>query len=558
MRAAVVLLAYAACAVAFTFPLAFHALDSLPDHDIDVRVAVWTQWWFGKAAFGPETLGHTSYLFHPEGLDLTAHSEAPLTSAIAVLLRPLVGEIGAFNLSMLLLFPIGGWGMYLLARDLTGRPGPSFVAGLVWAFAPYHLTQALAHPSLAAVQGLPFQTFFLRRVTAGRGAGSAALAGIAIASSFASGLQIGILAVLAAAAQVLATLVTSARSRTRPVRTGFVLAAVVAAALTLPVVAPQIAGWRGRAESDRLLVNERLTGQTDALAWLTPPRYHPLLGPAVAPVYERFAKNRQWMPYLGLVPLALALFAAVRIRGARPWLAAAGAIAVCALGARLRVAGAVLEALPLPYALVDGIPPFSLLRSADRFNLLLPLPLAALVALALAQLRFRHAATTAAALIAFEFLCVPLPLVAAYPESEALARLADPGERGAILDLPLGRQPSKHWMLLQTRHGRPIAEGMAARTPPEAYRFLSSVPLVVWFARDDAAEPAEPAADFRRLAEVGIARIVVHTEHASAADLARFSRFLGDQPDFEDAHLRVYDTARLARSAPLTPPARPG
>jgi hypothetical protein len=543
-----VLLAYGACTLLFTYPIAFEASAALPDHDPDVATAVWTQWWFRQAALGPERLHHTRYLFHPDGLDLTGHSHSPLSSALAALLVPVVGEIGAFNLSSLLVFPIGGWGMFLLARELTRRRGASFVAGLVWAFAPYHVTQALAHPSLASVEWLPFQVLFLRRALRGGGWRPAALAGLSTALTLASGLQLGLLAGLAAAAQLSAALLVRPEARTARVLRDVGIAALVATCLATPLVWPVFQGWSSRANPERLVIEERLTGQTDALAYLMPPRYHPLLGGLVQPVYQRFAKNRQWMPYLGLVPLSLASFAALRVRAARPWLVGGALLVVCALGARLRLAGAVLESVPLPYALVDGWTPLALLRSSDRFNLLVPLPLAAVVALALARHPRAWPAAVGAALVGFEYLCAPVPMARAYPDSTILTSLSDANDRTAILDLPMGRQASMRSMLLQTAHGRPLVEGMAARTPPEAYRFLRSLPLLRYLARRKAPDPPDRLGDLRRMAEAGVGLVVVHLGDAPNRDLERWLRVLDDLPSSKDEHFLVFDVRRLPRT----------
>ncbi len=540
------LLAYGACTLLFTYPIAFEVLEQLPDHDADVKAAVWTNWWFRRAALGPEPLDYTRYLFHPDGLDLTGHSHSPLPSAIAALLRPLAGEVGAFNFTSLAVFPLGGLGMYLLAYELTRRRAASFVAGLIWAFAPYHVTQSLAHPSLAAVAGLPFQVLFLRRALAGGGWRPAGLAGLSFGLTLACGLQLGVLAALAAAVQVSATLVTHPGARNLHVVLDLGIAALVASVLAAPLVLPRLHGWSARADPEALLLEERLTGQTDALAYVLPPRGHPLFGPAVGRFYPRFVKNRQWMPYLGFAPLALALFAALRVRAARPWLLGAAVLIVCALGARLRCAGHVFESLPLPYAFVDRWAPLTLLRSSDRFNLLVPLPLASVAALALARHRRAWPAAVAAGIIGFEFLCAPVPMTRAYPDSQVLAALGTSTDRTAILDLPMGRQASKHWMLLQTSHGRPIVEGMAARTPPEAYRFIRSLPLLQYLARRDGADPPDPRGDLRQLADAGVGQVVVHLEHAPAADLARWVRVLGDRPSVRDDHFLVYDVRGLA------------
>ena len=71
------------------------------------------------------------------------------------------------------------------------------------------------------------------------------------------------------------------------------------------------------------------------------------------PLYENFVKNRAWMPYLGIVPLLLAVWGALRQkRRALPWVAIGLFSFVMALGPFLRVNGVELTNIPLPYALI--------------------------------------------------------------------------------------------------------------------------------------------------------------------------------------------------------------
>ena len=61
-----------------------------------------------------------------------------------------------------------------------------------------------------------------------------------------------------------------------------------------------------------MIADEQTWGQTDLAAYFVPMTYHPVLGPIVQPLYDNFVKNRAWMPYLGLVPLLLAVWGALR------------------------------------------------------------------------------------------------------------------------------------------------------------------------------------------------------------------------------------------------------
>src|SRR5262249_24242405 len=57
-----------------------------------------------------------------------------------------------------------GFGLYLLARRLTGRDLESFIAGLAFAWSPFLVTRGLGHFSLAAAAPLPFFMLMLYRV----------------------------------------------------------------------------------------------------------------------------------------------------------------------------------------------------------------------------------------------------------------------------------------------------------------------------------------------------------------------------------------------------------
>jgi hypothetical protein len=81
-------------------------------------------------------------IFHPE-LNTLAYSEhltPQMLQALPVL--ALTGNVVvAYNLLFLSTFVLCGLGVYLLVRDLTGRPLAAFVAGLAFAWAPYRLAQ---------------------------------------------------------------------------------------------------------------------------------------------------------------------------------------------------------------------------------------------------------------------------------------------------------------------------------------------------------------------------------------------------------------------------------
>ena len=102
-------------------------------------------------------------IFGHEPLAL-AYSEHLLALAVPIL--PVYAAtrnlILCYNLLFLSTFVLSGLGMYLLVRDLTRSSGAAFVAGLIYAFAPYRLGQ-FSHLQVLSSQWMPFALFALRR-----------------------------------------------------------------------------------------------------------------------------------------------------------------------------------------------------------------------------------------------------------------------------------------------------------------------------------------------------------------------------------------------------------
>jgi hypothetical protein len=102
-------------------------------------------------------------IFHPEPLTL-AYSEHFLAQAVQTLpVYALTGNpILGYNLLFLSTFVLSGLGMYLLVRALTGREWAAFVAGVLFAFAPYRIPQS-SHLQVLSSQWMPFALYGFNR-----------------------------------------------------------------------------------------------------------------------------------------------------------------------------------------------------------------------------------------------------------------------------------------------------------------------------------------------------------------------------------------------------------
>ena len=185
-------------------------------------------------------------IFHPEPLTL-AYAEHLLPQALQIL--PIYAitrnPILCYNLLFLSTFVLSGFGTYLLVRELTGRPLAAFVAGLLFAFAPYRLPQS-SHLQVLSSQWMPFALYGFRRyfTAIARGErGGRPLAG-ATAALVAQNLSCGYFLLYFppfAAAYVLWEMAQRGLLRSRQVWTWMSAAAVATLAATAPFLLPYAA-----------------------------------------------------------------------------------------------------------------------------------------------------------------------------------------------------------------------------------------------------------------------------------------------------------------------------
>jgi hypothetical protein len=159
-----ILIAYTFFTLALTYPLLFNLTTAVPNDIGDPLLNTWILAWDSHALLtDPLSLFNTN-IFYPL-LNTLAYSEHMFSTALlAVPLQLISAEpVAAYNLSLLLTFPLAAFGMYLLALRLTRKRTAAFIAGLIFAFAPYRFA-AIAHLQLLTFQWLPFVLLFIDKL----------------------------------------------------------------------------------------------------------------------------------------------------------------------------------------------------------------------------------------------------------------------------------------------------------------------------------------------------------------------------------------------------------
>ncbi len=163
-------LIYTAIAVVMTWPLMRHPAtriaSDLGDPLFNCWVLMWTggqvlralkgdfsaigDYWNGNIFYpAPQTIAYSEHLT-PQMLQML-----PLYAAGANIFV-------CYNLLFLSTFVVAALGMYLLVRDMTGRPLAAFLAGLAFAYAPYRLGQ-FPHLQILSIGWMPLTLVGFRR-----------------------------------------------------------------------------------------------------------------------------------------------------------------------------------------------------------------------------------------------------------------------------------------------------------------------------------------------------------------------------------------------------------
>src|SRR5687767_22381 len=155
-----VVLAYAAVAVAFTWPLALH-LGTHVTGGGDTGVYIWNHWVFLHELKSSWSFPYfTDVLFGGErAANLSLHNYTRFQNLLAVPLMRVVSTVAAFNIVYLLMTVLTGYSTFLLVRQVTGRIAESWLAGLLFAWSPLLATRGMGAFSLVAAA--PLAVFLL-------------------------------------------------------------------------------------------------------------------------------------------------------------------------------------------------------------------------------------------------------------------------------------------------------------------------------------------------------------------------------------------------------------
>jgi hypothetical protein len=494
---------YIISTILFTYPVAFKLTTDIPGTGADSF-----QWmrilWYTKTAVQQTNLTkltHDSLLFYPNGIESMPFQSA-FNQIMYLLLSPFLELHVIYTILWLLTFVIGAIGAYLLVKYLTGNQSAAFLAGIVFAFSPFHFSRALYFFGAASVQWIPFCALFLIKTAKEGGIKNPVLAGIFFILVAMSDLQymifMGIFAGLLFLYEAYLKLISRTNyfnSATEMLKKYSLFAAVSFLGL-LPLTINEIAVSLSGKNYLKANIREIPGLSNDLMSFFLPSHLNPFLGRFTTDFYSNipswFAEK---VNFIGYVVLALSLFTCFRLRKnpeVKFWILVTLFFSIISLGPILHINGvysftAFKTYIALPYVVMYDIVPFlDNCRTVGRFFVVATLGFSVLAGYGLSDL-FKYKpekkvliGAVVSSLIILEFLCIPYPTVQASVPA-FYDKISNDQENYGLLEIPLNHNAGYmnfEYLYYQTVHHKPLVGGYAARYPANIRSFQKYTPFI--------------------------------------------------------------------------------
>lgn len=554
----VALAAYTVLAVLMTLPIALRLGDTLLGTDSnainDTYFSVWIFGWQAQQLIADPLNLFQGNIFFPFQNTL-AYSEIILPAALLYL--PIeyatANPVLAYNLVLLITFPLNALAMYLYALDWfptagVGTPrsddptrprnalyAGAFLAGLIFAFCTYKMGE-LRHIQLLMALFMPLTLMYVARFMRTPTFHNAFLTALFFALNALSSLYYAVFLAFAVALYVGLDLLWQRFKLTRAHFIYGAVAVLIAAFLVLPFLLPF---FRLESENDFSAGRDAHLFSARPASYLAAPASQWLYGNLTRAFYVA-SKGQPLFPGIAVLVLSTIGLIALIIRKQRAWVFV---LLLALMGFLLSFGPDLLlgreTELVLPFSMPYGylariLTPLKSLNAPARFVVLTMIALALLSAYALNLLMRRKPrwgtliALVCGALVLLEYSPVPLrmvPVEAGATISPVYTFLAQQPRGQAVVELPMGEPTFADqdryvvYTYNSLYHRQPLVNGYSTFIPPEYYALV----------RDVQEFPKKIAV--RRLQEWGAQWLVVHSDRYENREQMR--RLLNRRPELE-------------------------
>ena len=507
--------------------------------DNDVYINPWADWWTLKAITDPDiSLWRSDLMYYPIGADLVYHSFSHLNTAVSLALRPLLGILPAYNITILINYVLAGLSMFHLGRYMTGSSVAGILAGIVFAFNSHNLYQS-CHPVLVSIWCFPWMTLYFIRAVRENNVKLALVAAVFVFLGAATSTVLVVLLIFWTGLLLLCLFFSTQfpRPSWQVVLTFGLASALFVLPTVLALLADAIAG-----SNSSFIIDPEESIRTDMGAFMVPHWYFWLIRGM----------------YIGIAPFFLMMLAFGRKR--RPaaiWFLVTLVAYLFAIGPT-----PIIFNTPLPIVLPWTLPIAPVLRNMYRMMILMSLGVAMVAAYGwLGMLesigndrkKILIAAALTGGLIFFEYTAVPFPSTPATVSAFYTDYLDEVPQDVVIAIIPTGRQQDKRYMYYQTIHEHPMTGGVISRAGEDVFQFITNNSLLRAGAVDlrEKVAPTDREAALAQLAEANVGFFIIdkallnesYLMGESLLNLNDWRQFMVVEPIYEDDYLVVYPTA---------------
>jgi hypothetical protein len=380
------------------------------------EVVMWSNyfWWFDYAiTYLHINPLHDSYLYYPMGMDFIEGGILPILLFVPI--THILGSVASYNIYLLSTFVLSGFGMFLLVDYLLNDKKIAFIAGLIFAFCPFHFAASLGHLHTFSIMLLPFFVLYMHKMFDTSSIRNVIICSFFFACTALTSWTIGLMASLFFATYLF---INSKIINKTYSKSNLVLFVVI----SLILMSPGLYYILKNIINNKFLffpLDNFIRYSADLFGFIIPSPLHPFFKSFTLPIYSHFTSNySENIVFIGYTVLFLSVIGLLycgKTKKILPYIVTLIISFLFSLGPLLQINGSKISNLYLPGILPYFIPFLNINRVPSRYDILIMFCLSIIAAYGIKYLFNRYQTKKAyqiascliiGFLILFEFLTV--------------------------------------------------------------------------------------------------------------------------------------------------------
>ena len=514
------------------------------------EVVMWSNyfWWFDYAiTYLHINPLHDSYLYYPMGMDFIEGGLLPMFLFIPI--THIIGSVASYNLYVLLTFVLSGLGMFLLVDYLITDKKIAFIAGLIFAFCPFHFAASFAHLHTFSIMLLPFFALYVHKMFDSPSIQNVIICSILFSCNALSSWIVGVMASLFFVIYLIINFQIIKKIKNLSNLLLFVITSSILISPGLYYIVINIVNNKFLS----FQISDFIYFSADLLGFIIPSPFHPIFSFFTRPIYSHFtgnfSENTVFIGYTVLVLSFVGLLYCRKAKKIQPYIVTLIISFLFALGPLLQINGTRFSNFYLPGILPFFTPVLNMIRVPSRYDILIMFCLSIIAAYGIKylfekyQLKKSHQVISCLLigfLILFEFLAI-IPTQGVVTTPSFYYKISADDENYTIMDIPaeqstLMQNGSQSWGGLiyydeyQKIHHKRVIGGYITKTYPlYEQNVVQKDPVLLYLYY---LNPSQQHAEIDPLEHLhqrfGIRYLIIHPKFLNNDDLNKLLTYLGN------------------------------